>query len=182
MLLEAFFPSAVWDQKIKTLYVQAERVRVLLLDDEDDEDEEEVHQEDRENLTCAVCLDVYFSPHRSQACGHIFCEPCLRAHAMNCGMDKTTCPLCRDVILYTNLQTGMLISWIFLIRIANIFFKHVLYLSPVLLSSSELDQRAKTLFPKLYKARKREFEASPCASWPLPEGEKLCCLVSFVSI
>lgn len=123
-------------QKEKAL---AERVRVLLLDDEDDEDEEEVHQEDRENLTCAVCLDVYFSPHRSQACGHIFCEPCLRAHAMNCGKDKTTCPLCRDVILYTNLQT-------------------------------ELDQRAKTLFPKLYKARKREFEVSLCASWPLPEG------------
>ncbi|KAL4005052.1 hypothetical protein ACER0C_004765 [Sarotherodon galilaeus] len=123
-------------QKEKAL---AERVRVLLLDDEDDEDEEEVHQEDRENLTCAVCLDVYFSPHRSQACGHIFCEPCLRAHAMNSRKDKTTCPLCRDVILYTNLQT-------------------------------ELDQRAKTLFPKLYKARKREFEASPCAAWPLPEG------------
>ncbi|XP_005725709.1 E3 ubiquitin-protein ligase RNF180-like [Pundamilia nyererei] len=127
-------------QKEKAL---AERVRVLLLDDNDDDDEEEEeeeeHQENRENLTCAVCLDVYFSPHRSQACGHVFCEPCLRAHAMNSGNDKTTCPLCRDVILYTNLQT-------------------------------ELDQRAKTFFPKLYKARKCEFEASPCASWPLPEG------------
>ncbi|XP_035769150.1 E3 ubiquitin-protein ligase RNF180-like isoform X1 [Neolamprologus brichardi] len=128
-------------QKEKAL---AERVRVLLLDDDDDEEEdedeeEEEHQENRENLTCAVCLDVYFSPHRSQACGHVFCEPCLRAHAMNSGNDKTICPLCWDVILYTNLQT-------------------------------ELDQRAKTLFPKLYKARKREFEASPCALWPLPEG------------
>uniref|UniRef100_A0A3P8N6Y4 Ring finger protein 180b n=1 Tax=Astatotilapia calliptera TaxID=8154 RepID=A0A3P8N6Y4_ASTCA len=125
---------------------QRRRERDVLLLDDDDEEEEEEHQENRENLTCAVCLDVYFSPHRSQACGHVFCEPCLRAHAMNSGNDKTTCPLCRDVILYTNLQT-------------------------------ELDQRAKTLFPKLYKARKCEFEASPCASWPLPEGEKLCCLV-----
>lgn len=124
MLLEAFFPlRCLGPENKNSVYVQAERVRVLLLDDEDDEEEEEVHQEDRENLTCAVCLDVYFSPHRSQACGHIFCEPCLRAHAMNCGMDKTTCPLCRDVILYTNLQTGMLISWIFLIRIGKHFLQ-----------------------------------------------------------
>lgn len=107
--------------KNSDVYVQAERVRVLLLDDDDDDDEEE-HQENRENLTCAVCLDVYFSPHRSQPCGHVFCEPCLRAHAMNSGNDKTTCPLCRDVILYTNLQTGTFVNSLFVFRIANIFW------------------------------------------------------------
>lgn len=118
MLVEAFFPLRCLGPKNKNsdVYVQAERVRVLLLD----EDEEE--EENRENLTCAVCLDIYFSPHRSQACGHVFCEPCLRAHAMNSGNDKTTCPLCRDVILYTNLQTGMFVSSLFVFRIANIFW------------------------------------------------------------
>ncbi|KAF7655353.1 hypothetical protein LDENG_00057400 [Lucifuga dentata] len=64
-----------------------------------DSDEEE----DREGFTCAVCLDVYFSPHSCQPCGHVFCEPCLRTLAKN-RPTSTPCPLCRTVISHTHFQ------------------------------------------------------------------------------
>lgn len=76
--------------------VQAESVSASLLDSE---------EEDREGLTCAVCLDVYFSPYSCQPCGHTFCEPCLRTIAKN-RPTNTTCPLCRTLISHTNFHKG----------------------------------------------------------------------------
>ncbi|KAF3702314.1 E3 ubiquitin-protein ligase RNF180 [Channa argus] len=73
---------------------QAVSVNSPLLDSE---------EEDREGLTCAVCLDIYFSPHSCQPCGHIFCEPCLRTLARK-QTTNTPCPLCRTLISHTNLH------------------------------------------------------------------------------
>nr|XP_020479056.1 E3 ubiquitin-protein ligase RNF180-like isoform X2 [Monopterus albus] len=97
-------------------------------------------EEDREGITCAVCLDVYFSPLSCQPCGHIFCEPCLRTLAKN-RPTHTPCPLCRALISHTS-------------------------------SHKELDQTAKTLFPKVYYTRKQNFQNAPCAKWPLPSFHK----------
>ncbi len=38
--------------------------------------------------------------------------------------------------------------------------------------SSELNQTAKTFFPKVYYARKQNFQSAPCAKWPLPSCRK----------
>uniref|UniRef100_A0A4W5QMK7 RING-type domain-containing protein n=1 Tax=Hucho hucho TaxID=62062 RepID=A0A4W5QMK7_9TELE len=64
---------------------------------------------DREGYTCAVCLDVYFSPYSCHPCGHIFCEPCLRTLAKN-RPANTPCPLCRTLISHTLFQKGELRS------------------------------------------------------------------------
>ncbi|XP_075993076.1 E3 ubiquitin-protein ligase RNF180 [Genypterus blacodes] len=66
-------------------------VSFLLTDSED---------EDREGFTCAVCLDVFFSPHSCQPCGHVFCEPCLRTLAVS-RPNSTPCPLCRTLVTHT---------------------------------------------------------------------------------
>lgn len=97
-------------------------------------------EEDREGLTCAVCLDVYFNPYSCQPCAHVFCEPCLRTIAKN-RPTNTPCPLCRTLISHTNFH-------------------------------KELNQTAKTFFPKVYYARKQSFQSAPCAKWPLPSGRK----------
>ncbi|XP_059214091.1 E3 ubiquitin-protein ligase RNF180 [Centropristis striata] len=110
---------------------QAESVSGSLLDSE---------EEDREGLTCAVCLDVYFSPYSCQPCGHVFCEPCLRTIAKN-RPTNTPCPLCRTLISHTNFH-------------------------------KELNQTAKTFFPKVYYARKQNFQSASCAKWPLPSCRK----------
>uniref|UniRef100_UPI0037E711F5 E3 ubiquitin-protein ligase RNF180 n=1 Tax=Semicossyphus pulcher TaxID=241346 RepID=UPI0037E711F5 len=110
---------------------QADTVSGSLLDSE---------EEDREGLTCAVCLDVYFSPHSCQPCGHIFCEQCLRTIAKN-RQTNTPCPLCRTLISQTNFH-------------------------------KELNQTAKTFFPKVYYSRKQSFQSAPCAKWPLPSCRK----------
>ncbi|XP_068190458.1 E3 ubiquitin-protein ligase RNF180 isoform X2 [Antennarius striatus] len=57
----------------------------------------------REGLTCAICLDIYFSPHSCHPCGHVFCEPCLRTLAKN-RHTNTPCPLCRALISDTSLH------------------------------------------------------------------------------
>uniref|UniRef100_A0A673BBJ0 RING-type domain-containing protein n=1 Tax=Sphaeramia orbicularis TaxID=375764 RepID=A0A673BBJ0_9TELE len=56
---------------------------------------------DREGVTCAVCLDVYFSPYTCRPCDHVFCEPCLRTLAKN-RHANTPCPLCRTLITHTS--------------------------------------------------------------------------------
>ncbi|RVE65429.1 hypothetical protein OJAV_G00116350 [Oryzias javanicus] len=56
---------------------------------------------DREAMTCAVCLDIYFSPYSCHPCGHVFCEPCLRMLTKN-RPTNTPCPLCRTVISHTS--------------------------------------------------------------------------------
>ncbi|XP_048876202.1 E3 ubiquitin-protein ligase RNF180-like isoform X2 [Brienomyrus brachyistius] len=58
---------------------------------------------DREGLTCAVCLDIYFNPYMCHPCGHVFCEPCLRTLARNCP-SSTPCPLCRTPISHVCFQ------------------------------------------------------------------------------
>ncbi|KAM7369338.1 hypothetical protein PAMP_013613 [Pampus punctatissimus] len=110
---------------------QAGSVSGLLLDSE---------EEDREGLTCAVCLDVYFSPYSCQPCGHVFCEPCLRTLAKN-RPTNTPCPLCRTLISHTNFH-------------------------------KELNQTAKTFFPKVFYARKEHFRSASCVKWPLPSCRK----------
>ncbi|XP_051267613.1 E3 ubiquitin-protein ligase RNF180 isoform X2 [Dicentrarchus labrax] len=112
---------------------QAESVSGSLLHSEEEE-------EDREGLTCAVCLDVYFSPYSCQPCGHVFCEPCLRSIAKN-RPTNAPCPLCRTLISHTNFH-------------------------------KELNQTAKTFFPKVYYARKQNFQSTSCAKWPLPSCPK----------
>ncbi|GAA6229362.1 E3 ubiquitin-protein ligase RNF180-like [Lates japonicus] len=97
-------------------------------------------EEDREGLTCAVCLDVYFSPYSCQPCAHVFCEPCLRTLAKN-RPTNTPCPLCRTLISHTNFH-------------------------------KELNNTAKTFFPKVYYGRKQNFQNAPCAKWPLPSCHK----------
>ncbi|XP_071769956.2 E3 ubiquitin-protein ligase RNF180 [Centroberyx gerrardi] len=110
---------------------QARSVSGLLTDSE---------EEDREGYTCAVCLDVYYSPYSCQPCGHVFCEPCLRTLAKN-RPTNTPCPLCRTLISHTLFQ-------------------------------KELNQTAKTFFPKVYHTRKQNFQKATCAKWPLPNCRK----------
>uniref|UniRef100_G3Q1A0 Ring finger protein 180b n=1 Tax=Gasterosteus aculeatus aculeatus TaxID=481459 RepID=G3Q1A0_GASAC len=102
--------------------------------------EEEEEGEDSEGLTCAVCLDVYFSPYRCQPCGHVFCEPCLRTIAKN-RPTNTPCPLCRTLISHAAFH-------------------------------KELNQTAAAFFPKVYCARKRNFQNASCAKWSLPSCRK----------
>ncbi|KAM4527737.1 E3 ubiquitin-protein ligase RNF180 isoform 1-T4 [Odontesthes bonariensis] len=97
-------------------------------------------EEGREAVTCAVCLDIYFSPYSCQPCGHVFCEPCLRTLAKN-RHASTPCPLCRTLISHTSFHR-------------------------------ELNQTAKTFFPRVYVARKQNFQNSLCAKWPLPSFRK----------
>ncbi|XP_068588526.1 E3 ubiquitin-protein ligase RNF180 isoform X1 [Cebidichthys violaceus] len=110
---------------------QTESASAPLLDSE---------EEDREGLTCAVCLEVYFSPYSCQPCGHVFCEPCLRTIAKN-RPANTPCPLCRTLISHTTFH-------------------------------KELNQTAETFFPKVYDARKQNFQNASCAKWSLPSCRK----------
>ncbi|KAM4720121.1 E3 ubiquitin-protein ligase RNF180 isoform 2-T2 [Anableps anableps] len=95
---------------------------------------------DRDGLTCAVCLDVFFRPRSCLPCAHVFCEPCLRRLARNRAA-RTPCPLCRRAISHTGFHR-------------------------------ELDRTARTLFPKVWAARKQNFQNSPCARWPLPSSRE----------
>uniref|UniRef100_A0A8D0AKC2 RING-type domain-containing protein n=1 Tax=Sander lucioperca TaxID=283035 RepID=A0A8D0AKC2_SANLU len=117
---------------------QRRRERWLLSQLEQMDNEEE--EEHREGLTCAVCLEVYFSPYSCQPCGHVFCEPCLRTIAKN-RPTNAPCPLCRALISHTN-------------------------------PHHELNETAKTFFPKVYYARKQNFQSALCAKWPLPSCRK----------
>ncbi|XP_051955445.1 E3 ubiquitin-protein ligase RNF180 isoform X1 [Xyrauchen texanus] len=59
--------------------------------------------EEKEGYTCAVCLDVYYSPYKCHPCSHVFCEPCLRTLAKN-RPSNTPCPLCRTLISHVLFQ------------------------------------------------------------------------------
>ncbi|CAA2986286.1 E3 ubiquitin- ligase RING1a [Olea europaea subsp. europaea] len=48
----------------------------------------------REELSCAICLDICFEP-STTPCGHSFCKKCLRSAADKCGK---RCPKCRDLV------------------------------------------------------------------------------------
>ncbi|XP_068430995.1 E3 ubiquitin-protein ligase RNF180 isoform X2 [Clinocottus analis] len=118
------------EQWLHNQLAQAESVSASVLDSE----------EDKEGLTCAVCLEVYFSPHSCHPCGHVFCEPCLRTIAKN-RPTNTPCPLCRTLISHTAFH-------------------------------KELNQTAETFFPKVYSARKQNFQNASCAKWSLPSCRK----------
>lgn len=60
-------------------------------------------EEEKEGYTCAVCLDVYYSPYKCHPCCHVFCEPCLRTLAKN-RPNNTPCPLCRTLISHVLFQ------------------------------------------------------------------------------
>ncbi|KAK4298736.1 hypothetical protein Pmani_028940 [Petrolisthes manimaculis] len=49
------------------------------------------------HLTCAICLDLLYSPLHTTPCQHTFCEPCLRRLATP-KPTHTLCPLCRVLI------------------------------------------------------------------------------------
>ncbi|XP_061655221.1 E3 ubiquitin-protein ligase RNF180 isoform X1 [Phyllopteryx taeniolatus] len=84
------------------LQMQANSLSDLMLNSEEDEEE----AGDRQGLTCAVCLDVYFHPYSCQPCSHVFCEPCLRKLAKN-REESTPCPLCRALISHTNFHAEL---------------------------------------------------------------------------
>ncbi|XP_044000333.1 E3 ubiquitin-protein ligase RNF180-like [Gambusia affinis] len=73
-----------------------------LLEEEEEEEPAQSSCEDvdRDGLTCAVCLDVFFRPRSCLPCAHVFCEPCLRRLARNRAA-HTPCPLCRRLITNT---------------------------------------------------------------------------------
>lgn len=48
----------------------------------------------REELSCAICLEICFEP-STTSCGHSFCGECLKSAADICG---TRCPECRHLI------------------------------------------------------------------------------------
>ncbi|XP_076920842.1 uncharacterized protein LOC143582081 [Bidens hawaiensis] len=48
----------------------------------------------REELSCAICLDVCFEP-STTPCGYSFCKKCLKSAADKCGQ---RCPKCRQLI------------------------------------------------------------------------------------
>lgn len=173
-----YFALLKFSQRVMTLCcVQVGSVNASLLDSEE--------EEDREGLTCAVCLDIYVSPYSCQPCGHIFCEPCLRTLARN-RPSNTPCPLCRTLISHTDFHKGVIqakvnSTWVTLLKKSwqliklqhfDVSFAVVLTVVSGSPSSSELNQTAKTFFPKLYCARKKNFQNAPCAKWPLPTFHK----------
>ncbi|XP_053377126.1 uncharacterized protein LOC123529898 [Mercenaria mercenaria] len=70
---------------------------------EENDSKEEGKETDKEvpdiptELTCAVCLEMFYRPHHCDPCNHIFCEHCLRQVCRQ-KPTLTPCPLCREVI------------------------------------------------------------------------------------
>ena len=57
------------------------------------------------NLICPVCLDLLYEPFRALPCRHTFCETCLRRLGSKNAMD-TSCPMCRQKIVFCETETG----------------------------------------------------------------------------
>ncbi|XP_061119310.1 E3 ubiquitin-protein ligase RNF180-like isoform X2 [Conger conger] len=92
-----------WVQKC--LHQHTQRLMGSVASSENEDEDAGAGSAGSEGLTCAVCLDVFFSPHVCQPCGHVFCEPCLRTLAKN-RPTSTPCPLCRTLITHTLFQRG----------------------------------------------------------------------------
>ncbi|KAE8697115.1 NAC domain protein [Hibiscus syriacus] len=61
----------------------------------------------REELSCAICLDIWFEP-STTPCGHSFCKKCLRLAPDKCGR---RCPKCRQLISNGRSCTVNTILW-----------------------------------------------------------------------
>ncbi|XP_039138084.1 putative E3 ubiquitin-protein ligase RING1b isoform X1 [Dioscorea cayenensis subsp. rotundata] len=61
----------------------------------------------REELSCAICLEVCFEP-STTPCGHSFCIKCLKSSASKCGK---RCPKCRQLISSTRSYTVNTVLW-----------------------------------------------------------------------
>ncbi|ERN13606.1 E3 ubiquitin-protein ligase rnf168 [Amborella trichopoda] len=61
----------------------------------------------REELSCAVCLDICFEP-STTPCGHSFCLRCLQSAAEKCGRK---CPKCRQLISIGRACTINTVLW-----------------------------------------------------------------------
>lgn len=73
---------------------------------ETDKTEEEFEFDIPAEITCAVCLEMYYRPHSCDPCGHMFCEHCLRQLCRQTP-SLTPCPLCRNVIRKCVLQNDL---------------------------------------------------------------------------
>uniref|UniRef100_A0A0A8XN58 RING-type E3 ubiquitin transferase n=1 Tax=Arundo donax TaxID=35708 RepID=A0A0A8XN58_ARUDO len=61
----------------------------------------------REELSCAICLEVCFEP-STTPCGHSFCMKCLKHYAAKCGK---RCPKCRQLISNSRSCTINTVLW-----------------------------------------------------------------------
>ncbi|KAJ0969113.1 hypothetical protein J5N97_021990 [Dioscorea zingiberensis] len=61
----------------------------------------------REELSCAICLEVCFEP-STTPCGHSFCMKCLKSSASKCGKK---CPKCRQLISNVRSYTVNTVLW-----------------------------------------------------------------------
>ncbi|CAM0879620.1 unnamed protein product [Alopecurus aequalis] len=61
----------------------------------------------REELSCAICLDICFEP-STTPCGHSFCMQCLKHAASKCGK---RCPKCRQLISNSRSCTINTVLW-----------------------------------------------------------------------
>uniref|UniRef100_A0ACD5VNS9 Uncharacterized protein n=1 Tax=Avena sativa TaxID=4498 RepID=A0ACD5VNS9_AVESA len=61
----------------------------------------------REELSCAICLDICFEP-STTPCGHSFCMQCLKRAASKCGK---RCPKCRQLISNSRSCTINTVLW-----------------------------------------------------------------------
>ncbi|XP_047073532.1 E3 ubiquitin-protein ligase RING1-like [Lolium rigidum] len=61
----------------------------------------------REELSCAICLDICFEP-STTPCGHSFCLQCLKHAASKCGK---RCPKCRQLISNSRSCTINTVLW-----------------------------------------------------------------------
>ena len=70
------------------------------------------------DVTCPVCMELYYRPHTCEPCKHVFCEPCLREISKQVPI-TTPCPMCRKVISKCKLNAG---QYTFLMPIFLIYF------------------------------------------------------------
>ncbi|KAE8694391.1 hypothetical protein F3Y22_tig00110783pilonHSYRG00145 [Hibiscus syriacus] len=86
------------DEEEKQISKQGDEEKVVVEDEKKTKVDEPapLHCKDklREELSCAICLDICFEP-STTPCGHSFCKKCLRSAADKCGK---RCPKCRQLI------------------------------------------------------------------------------------
>ena len=57
-----------------------------------------INEEEKENLTCPLCLDIFDEATILTSCGHTFCRKCLKEYdRSHQDLDHMVCPLCRTI-------------------------------------------------------------------------------------